>query len=939
MITLGASRAHGVYQEYYVLNEFPTSPTASISWIGSLQNTMLNLCGIAVGILSQIYDTRVLCAAGSFVMGLAFILASFSTEIWQLTLTQGLLYGCAASFPYILGVTVPLQWIKKSRGLALAVVYMGSGLGGMWISILTRSCIDTLGRQWSNRILGCIMMVLGLGLSPLILARQPRIPPSSPKPKSPAPDTQANEAAVEPSRSAPPKRKVLDLSVLRDWKFLFIAAASFFSMGPNTIPYMLMPTYVADVLKETSNLGSTLVTIINVSGIFGRFAAGMLSDRLGPINMLIVWVLLAAFSQLGIWLPFASVPAIIASAALFGVTGASIVGMLINALSHIYGVARITYISGMIYMTYSISSLLVAQSTSLMLDTVGHGIDYTWPIVYSGMLLLVAFVILLVMLGLFYHYILNNESNVLSERPDRADNDSTGDRRKYGVVIDAGSSGSRVMIYAWDKPELQYHKLKQQQENNTADSDTRIGQLHLPMIERASEHWTFKTSPGISSFADRPRRVGVEHIKPLLDFAQEQVPKRQMAETPVFLLATAGMRLLAKSHRAMILDTACSFARANYEFLLPDCQESFQVVSGEAEGLYGWIAVNYLLDGFRGNQAHVEQRSSHGFLDMGGASAQIAFEPAKLASQVHQRDLAEVTLRSLDGSDMSFNVFVATFLGHGTNEARRRYVDQLRDVAKTPEGATTPAIDDPCLPPGLTLPTVDGHTVLRGSGSFSQCVLATEPLLNKTSCPVAPCLFAGVHAPEIDFGKQSFVGVSEYWYASHDYLGLGGVWDVDKFESQASKFCQTPWADVLLMASGDAAALARLQMQCFKAAWLVNVLHKGFGVPRDQHAPDNTDAVDRLAKSTAPFRSVNQVGDVEVSWTLGALLLKVSQTISPAFHTIKAKTVPGIRMPDIPGVVEEDVELVDDSLWSPLRFVGLRHRFRNLLFTLVTPKL
>ncbi|KAJ2854269.1 hypothetical protein J3B02_002759, partial [Coemansia erecta] len=296
-----------------------------------------------------------------------------------LALTQGLLYGCAASFPYILGVTIPLQWIKKNRGLALAVVYMGSGLGGMWISILTRSCIDTLGRQWSNRILGCIMIVLGLGLSPLITSRRPKIVPSS---------------STQPLSSKP---KALDFSVLRDWKFLFVAAASFFSMGPNTIPYLLMPTYVADVLKETSKLGSSLVTIINVSGIFGRFAAGMLSDRFGPINMLILWVLLASFSQLGIWLPFASVPAVIAAAALFGVTGASIVGMIVNALSHIYGVSRITYISGLIYMTYSISSLLVAQTTSLMLDTVGHGIDYTWPIVYSGMLLLVAFVILLVL--------------------------------------------------------------------------------------------------------------------------------------------------------------------------------------------------------------------------------------------------------------------------------------------------------------------------------------------------------------------------------------------------------------------------------------------------------------------------------------------------------------------------------------------------------------
>ncbi|KAJ2881242.1 Golgi apyrase [Coemansia asiatica] len=549
----------------------------------------------------------------------------------------------------------------------------------------------------------------------------------------------------------------------------------------------------------------------------------------------------------------------------------------------------------------------------------------------------------LAVVGLFY-YLLSNDTSVLSERPDRADNDSTGDRRRYGIVIDAGSSGSRVMVYSWDDLELQHQQLKAQlnqieKSNATAEADQRIHQqlLHLPAIERASEHWTFKTSPGISSFADRPRRVGIEHIKPLLDFAQKQVPKRQMAETPVFLLATAGMRLLARSHRSLLLDTACSFARANYDFLLPDCQESFQVVSGEVEGLYGWIAVNYLLDGFRGggrstgSQEHIEQsapqRFSHGFLDMGGASAQIAFEPAKLTSQLRKHDLAEVTLRSLDGSDVSFNVFVATFLGHGTNEARRRFVGQLRGLARTPEGADTPIIDDPCLPPGLTLPTVDNQIVLRGTGSFAQCTLATEPLLNKTVCPVEPCLFAGVHAPEIDFGKQSFVGVSEYWYAAHNYLGLGGVWDVEKFEAQATKFCQTPWAEVMQMGAGDALAVARLQMQCFKAAWLVNVLHKGFGVPRNQASVEDRgglNAVDKLAQSAAPFQSVNQVGDVEVSWTLGALLLKVSQMIKPDFHTIKAKSVPGIRLPSTPGVIEDGVELIDDSLWSPLRFVGIR---------------
>ncbi|KAJ1937073.1 hypothetical protein FBU59_004862 [Linderina macrospora] len=79
--------------------------------------------------------------------------------------------------------------------------------------------------------------------------------------------------------------------------------------------------------------------------------------------------------------------------------------------------------------------------------------------------------------------------------------------------------------------------------------------------------------------------------------------------------------------------------------------------------------------------------------------------------------------------------------------------------------------------------------------------------------------------------------------------------------------------------------------------------------------------------NSAPFQSVNQVGDVEVSWTLGALLLKVSETIPPSYQSIKAKSVPGIRLPDNPGADEEGVELVDDSLWSPLKFVGMRRLY------------
>ncbi|KAJ2774253.1 Golgi apyrase [Coemansia nantahalensis] len=456
-------------------------------------------------------------------------------------------------------------------------------------------------------------------------------------------------------------------------------------------------------------------------------------------------------------------------------------------------------------------------------------------------------------------------------------------QRRYGVVIDAGSSGSRAMIYAWDD-------VRQQARGGNG----------LAAIARAGEQWTFKTDDGISSYAGRAHEVGERHIRPLLDFAQRAVPADRHAQTPVYLLATAGMRLVDARAAAEVLRAACAFAQANYAFQLADCDASFQVVSGEAEGLYGWVAVNYLMGGFGSGR-------SHGFLDMGGASAQIAFEPAPAAAAAHRGDLAWVALRTLDGRDREHGVFVATFLGHGTNEARRRYVDALRTAALEQTQARLLAVDDPCLARGLTLPTVDGRVVLRGGGDFGRCVAATEPLLNNTQCPFEPCLLGGVHAPEIDFGVQRFIGVSEYWYAAHDYLGLGGVWDVDRFEARAARFCRRPWAHIRPLAA-DPVHAGRLQMQCFKAAWLVNVLHRGFGVPRS--AP-------------SPVESVAEVAGTEVSWTLGALLLRVSAAIPPrAAHA----TPPGIRLPPRPppAAAAAAAELADDALWSPVQFVGLR---------------
>jgi apyrase len=97
---------------------------------------------------------------------------------------------------------------------------------------------------------------------------------------------------------------------------------------------------------------------------------------------------------------------------------------------------------------------------------------------------------------------------------------------RYAIVIDAGSTGSRVHIFKFTEKggnlQLQYDKFDQ-------------------------------LKPGLSSFADDPPKAA-ESLAPLLKLAEETVPKEQQAETAIMVGATAGLRLLPDGKADIILE-------------------------------------------------------------------------------------------------------------------------------------------------------------------------------------------------------------------------------------------------------------------------------------------------------------------------------------------------------------------------------------------------
>lgn len=370
-----------------------------------------------------------------------------------------------------------------------------------------------------------------------------------------------------------------------------------------------------------------------------------------------------------------------------------------------------------------------------------------------------------------------------------------------------------------------------------------------------------KTSPGLSAYADNPL-AAYESIKPLLLYASLNIPLGKHKETPLYILCTAGMRLLPEEKRNNIMNVVASNIQQNFDFFFQSSH--LEVIDGRMEGVYGWIAVNYMLGKFDHTfHSSMQRPTTVGALDMGGASTQITYE-VPLSEELPSDLSIDIDL----GCDTqpghkshTYHLYATTFLGFGANEARKRYVDLL--VEGYVSAGHTGLLDDPCLPKGMqeTQTSRDHqHVTLRGLGNFTNCRLNMYPLLKiPTTCRRSPCSMNGVFQPPINFYKQEMYGFSEYWYTMDDILKIGGHYREENFIRAATDFCATDWN--LLderFKSGEwpTADQHRFQYQCFKSAWVLAVLHDGH----------------RFPSNYKNFISAKTVNREVIQWTYGAMI-------------------------------------------------------------------
>ncbi|RYP07810.1 hypothetical protein DL765_009009 [Monosporascus sp. GIB2] len=300
--TWGLVNSFGVFQTYYETELLRDHSSSAISWVGSLQGSLLLLLGIVSGPLFDAGNFRRLMVGGLFLIVFGMFMTSICKSYWQVLLAQGVCVGVGAGRLFLPAAAILSQYFARRRAFALGVQSVGSPLAGIVFPIIFSRLQPAVGFAWATRVIAFIL--LGLSAIPVAFMRT-RVPP--------------------PAR----KRAFFDPRALRDGPYMLFNVGGLCAYVGLYVPYFYIQLFAirrgiispgdaaAAGSSDEASSSAYLVTVLNAGSILGRLLPNLAADRLGPVSMLAGTAFGAAVLALA-WLGVRRLGGLVAFALLFG---------------------------------------------------------------------------------------------------------------------------------------------------------------------------------------------------------------------------------------------------------------------------------------------------------------------------------------------------------------------------------------------------------------------------------------------------------------------------------------------------------------------------------------------------------------------------------------------------------------------------------------------
>ena len=347
---------------------------AETSWVFTIAIVSFASSFVLAGRLQDRRGPRIPAAIGAVLVGLGFMLASFTTSLLSLYVSFGLIVGLGNGFGYATPMPVGSKWFPDKRGLVVGLMVAGYGGGSAIFGPVANSLIEQVGWRGTFRILAVVLFLMCL-LGTWLLT-------------NPAPDYRPPGWTP---RGAPAERSARDIPTaemvrMPTFYALWVAYCLGATAGLMTIS-QLVP------FARDAGLGATAATLgISVGALGstgGRIVSGWLSDALGRLLTLRIMLLVsaAAMPALFLWREQAVLFYLLV-AVVYWCFG-TLLSVFASTSADFFGTRHLGMNYGLLFLAYGVAGILGPIIGARVFDAFQ---DYRYAFFAAGGLALIAFV-------------------------------------------------------------------------------------------------------------------------------------------------------------------------------------------------------------------------------------------------------------------------------------------------------------------------------------------------------------------------------------------------------------------------------------------------------------------------------------------------------------------------------------------------------------------
>jgi MFS family permease len=353
-VTIGGNFAYGVlFKELEA--EFGWS-RATIAGASSASLLVMGFMAVLAGRLNDRIGPRWLLTASALFYGLGYLLFAGLQAPWQLYLVYGLLVGVGLSTHDVVTLSTVARWFTRRRGMASAVVKVGTGCGQLLVPLAVAALVAGFGWRTACMAFGATALVLLAAAAQLM-----RPDPESMGLRADGATGGGNPALAKPDPHAGP--------AARSPLFWILCCSQ-------AIVFTCLITITIHIVPHATDLGAQravaagVISAIGGISVLGRLAVGGAIDRIGGRRALIGCY--AALLASLVWLQFATVPwMLFVFAAVYGVAHGGFFTVMSPTVAEFFGTRVHGVLFGTVLMFGSIGGAIGPLAAGAVFDATG----------------------------------------------------------------------------------------------------------------------------------------------------------------------------------------------------------------------------------------------------------------------------------------------------------------------------------------------------------------------------------------------------------------------------------------------------------------------------------------------------------------------------------------------------------------------------------------